>query len=140
MFSTAYQLLGGQASTMNNPLQSLVVIRNGFPISFFEKGMEHLCISKGDYAYLIGVSLSRIQHMKKTNMRLGSASSERILMLSELVVQCDIYFNNTEKRNYWLSRPNVSLGNVTPISICDTAMGIKLVSETITKLKYGFVA
>ncbi|MGR6833779.1 antitoxin Xre-like helix-turn-helix domain-containing protein [Aliivibrio salmonicida] len=136
MFSIAYQLLGGKVCNMSNPLQSLVVIRNGLPMSFFDKGMEHLCVSKEDYARLIGVNLRSIQRMKqkKANMRLSPASSEHILMLADLVVQCDSYFDSIEKRNHWLNRPNESLESVAPISICDTAMGIKLVSETITKL------
>ncbi|MBE3707603.1 DUF2384 domain-containing protein [Vibrio parahaemolyticus] len=78
--------------------------------------------------------------MKKANMRLSPASSEHVLMLTDLVVQCDSYFDDIEKRNHWLNCPNLSLGNATPISICDTAMGIKLVSEAIVKLKSGFVA
>lgn len=140
MFSTAYQLLGGEVRNMSNPLQSLVVIRDGLPVLFFEKGREHLSVSKSVYAQLIGVSLSSIQRMKKANMRLSPASSEHVLMLTDLVVQCDSYFDDIEKRNHWLNCPNLSLGNATPISICDTAMGIKLVSEAIVKLKSGFVA
>ncbi|HCH2722955.1 TPA: DUF2384 domain-containing protein [Vibrio parahaemolyticus] len=125
---------------MSSPLQSLVVIRDGLPVLFFEKGREHLSVSKSVYAQLIGVSLSSIQRMKKANMRLSPASSEHVLMLTDLVVQCDSYFDDIEKRNHWLNCPNLSLGNATPISICDTAMGIKLVSEAIVKLKSGFVA
>ncbi|HCG7134093.1 TPA: DUF2384 domain-containing protein [Vibrio parahaemolyticus] len=140
MFSRAYQLLGGEVRNMSNPLQSLVVIRDGLPVLFFEKGREHLSVSKSVYAQLIGVSLSSIQRMKKANMRLSPASSEHVLMLTDLVVQCDSYFDDIEKRNHWLNCPNLSLGNATPISICDTAMGIKLVSEAIVKLKSGFVA
>ncbi|MFM2593540.1 antitoxin Xre/MbcA/ParS toxin-binding domain-containing protein [Vibrio harveyi] len=140
MFSKAYQLLGGEVRNMSNPLQSLVVIRDGLPVLFFEKGREHLSVSKSVYAQLIGVSLSSIQRMKKANMRLSPASSEHVLMLTDLVVQCDSYFDDIEKRNHWLNCPNLSLGNATPISICDTAMGIKLVSEAIVKLKSGFVA
>ena len=140
MFSRAYQLLGGEVRNMSNPLQSLVVIRDGLPVLFFEKGREHLSVSKSVYAQLIGVSLSSIQRMKKANMRLSPASSEHVLMLTDLVVQCDSYFDDREKRNHWLNCPNLSLGNATPISICDTAMGIKLVSEAIVKLKSGFVA
>ncbi|EGR3414616.1 antitoxin Xre/MbcA/ParS toxin-binding domain-containing protein [Vibrio parahaemolyticus] len=140
MFSRAYQLLGGEVRNMSSPLQSLVVIRDGLPVLFFEKGREHLSVSKSVYAQLIGVSLSSIQRMKKANMRLSPASSEHVLMLTDLVVQCDSYFDDIEKRNHWLNCPNLSLGNATPISICDTAMGIKLVSEAIVKLKSGFVA
>ena len=140
MFSKAYQLLGGEVRNMSNPLQSLVIIRNGLPVLFFEKGREHLSVSKSVYAQLIGVSLSSIQRMKKANVRLSPASSEHVLMLTDLVVQCDSYFDDIEKRNHWLNCPNLSLGNATPISICDTAMGIKLVSEAIVKLKSGFVA
>lgn len=140
MFARAYQLLGGEVRNMSNPLQSLVIIRNGLPVLFFEKGREHLSVSKSVYAQLIGVSLSSIQRMKKANVRLSPASSEHVLMLTDLVVQCDSYFDDIEKRNHWLNCPNLSLGNATPISICDTAMGIKLVSEAIVKLKSGLVA
>ena len=44
-------------------------------------------------------------------------------MLADLVVQCDSYFDNIEKRSHRLNRPNMSFGSVAPISICDTAMG-----------------
>ena len=139
VFSTAYQLLGREVRNMSNPLQSLVVIRDGLPVLFSKKRGAPKCF-QSVYAQLIGVSLISIQRMKRANMQLSPASSEHVLMLTDLVVQCDSYFDDIEKRNHWLNCPNLSLGNATPISICDTAMGIKLVSEAIVKLKSGFVA
>ncbi|MHA2938040.1 type II RES/Xre toxin-antitoxin system antitoxin [Vibrio sp. RC27] len=140
MYSTAYQSLGGKKSDMSNVAQSLAMIRNGLPVSVLDNGTEQLGVTKQEYALLIGENLRNIQRKTKANGKLSSASSEHVLMLAELVNQCDKYFGDTEKRKRWFQRPNVSLGNVTPISICDTVTGIKLVSETITKLTYGFSA
>jgi putative toxin-antitoxin system antitoxin component (TIGR02293 family) len=141
MPTTAYQRLGGEAGREDTTVyQALEVIRDGLPVIFFERGAELLGVSRQDYASLIGLSLSQIQRAKKRNIRLSSTASERILMISNLVILSDNYFGDPEKRDRWLHRPNLNLGNSTPLSVCDTTMGIRLVSDIITRMTHGFSA
>lgn len=140
MLTTAYQRLGREAGRADTVYQVLEVIRDGLPVIFFERGAELLGVTRQDYASLIGLRLSEVQLAKRRDFRLSSSSSERILMISDMAIQCDDYFGNTDKRNSWLNRPNLSLGNATPLSVCDTALGISLVIDTITRMKIGFAA
>lgn len=140
MLTTVYQKLGGERGKADTVYQALDVIRDGLPVQFFEQGMKLLGVNRKDYASLVGLSQSQVQRAKKGNFRLNSSSSERILLISNMVIQCDAYFGDIEKRNRWLNRPNLTLGNVTPLSICDTTMGISLVNDIITRMKLGFAA
>ncbi|GMQ45047.1 antitoxin Xre/MbcA/ParS toxin-binding domain-containing protein [Vibrio sp. 10N] len=140
MLTVAYQRLGGEESSADTVYQVVEVIRDGLPVIFFERGTELLGVTRQDYASLIGLRLSEVQLAKKRNIRLSSSSSERILMISNLVILCDDYFGDIEKRNRWLNRPNLTLGNMPPLAICDTAMGISLVNDIITRMKLGFAA
>lgn len=140
MLTTAYQRLGGEAGRSDTVYRVLEVIRDGLPMIFFDRGAELLGVTHQVYASLIGLRLSQVQLAKKRDFRLSSSSSERILMISDMAIQCDDYFGDVEKRNRWLNRPNLTLGNVAPLSICDTAMGINLVNDTITRMKIGFAA
>ncbi len=140
MYAAAYQLLGGKRSEMNSVNASLAKIREGLPATMFENGTELLGITKAEYADLIGENLRNLQRKIKSEGKLSPASSEHALMLTELVRQADQYFSDPEKRKRWFNRPNIALGNVSPISVCDTVTGIQLVSDEINKLKYGFTA
>jgi len=140
MYELAYKMLGGEKSDMSSVSACLNIIRNGLPISMLESGSELLGITNVEYAHLIGDSLSSIQRKIKTNGSLSPASSEHVLLLTELARQADEYFCDQEKRKRWFSRSNAALGNVTPLSICDMFTGINLVNDELNKLKYGFTA
>ena len=78
--------------------------------------------------------------MKEPNARLSPASSERALMLADLVRQADEYFGERASTLRWLNTPRVVFGKETPLSICDTVTGINLVIDELNKLKYGYMA
>jgi putative toxin-antitoxin system antitoxin component (TIGR02293 family) len=140
MYASAYQMLGGRKSEMATVEKSIALIRNGLPVSALEKGTQLLGVTKTEYARLIGVNLRSLQRKQQASGHLSPAASEHALMLAEMVRLADEYFPHREATLRWLNQPVVALGNLSPLSVCDTYTGIHLVTEEINKLKYGLTA
>jgi putative toxin-antitoxin system antitoxin component (TIGR02293 family) len=141
MYSSAYEMLGGDKRQAHSVSDSLNIIRQGLPVGTLDKGMVILGLSKTEYAKIIGVNLRSLQRkMKEPNATLSPTSSEHALMLTDMVKQADEYFGDRDATLRWLNKPSVVFGKETPLSLCDTVTGINLVTEEINKLKYGFTA
>ncbi|CAM3616884.1 hypothetical protein VA7868_02972 [Vibrio aerogenes CECT 7868] len=140
MYASAYQMLGGEQSEMATVEKSIALIRNGLPVSALEHGTRLLGVTKTEYARLIGVNLRSLQRKQQTSGCLSPAASEHALLLAELVRVADGYFAQRKATLRWLNQPVVALGNVSPLSVCDTYTGIHLAMEEINKLKYGLTA
>lgn len=145
MYNAAYKMLGGKISVTNESpnflAENLSLVRNGLPIEMVDKGMELLGVNKSEYARLIGVNVRSLQRKSKdADARLSPMSSEHVLLLADLLGNSIEYFGDREKALAWLDRKNIALGDVTPLSICDTVAGINVVNATLNKLRYGFTA
>lgn len=145
MYNSAYALLGGsitaQPNSPDNLAENLSLVRNGLPVEMVDKGMQLLGVNKTEYARLIGVNVRSLQRKSKDDdARLSPMSSEHVLLLADMLNNSINYFGERDKALAWLDRKNIALGDVTPLSICDTVAGINMVNETLNKLKYGFTA
>jgi putative toxin-antitoxin system antitoxin component (TIGR02293 family) len=50
------------------------------------------------------------------------------------------YFKEEKRWNIWLDTPNVNFNSQPPRAVIDTQSGRELISSTLKKLEYGFVA
>ena len=71
--------------------------------------------------------------------RLSPVTSERVLMMTEVYTLALEYFGSHKKALRWLHTSNLALGQVPPISLCDTVLGMSLLKEEIQRLKHGFL-
>ncbi|MCL9783289.1 DUF2384 domain-containing protein [Vibrio sp. S4M6] len=141
MYRSAYEMLGGDKDEVHSVSDSLMLIRNGLPVTVLEKGTSILGVTKAEYARMIGVNLRSLQRkQKEKGATLSPTSSEHALMLTDLVKQADEYFGDRDATLRWLNRPSIAFGKESPLSMCDTVTGISIVIEEINKLKYGLTA
>ena len=91
---------------------------------------------------LLGVSLRAIQNRRrgKNSDKLDKNASERILRMRELMSVGIGYFGNEDNTRHWFNQANTGLGDVTPISLCDTFLGMERVENSIQKLMHGMTA
>ncbi|WP_253650334.1 antitoxin Xre/MbcA/ParS toxin-binding domain-containing protein [Vibrio sp. Y29_XK_CS5] len=120
--------------------KTLEIIRLGLSTDYFYFAKEELQLSKREFSRLIGLNINSTLKLEGKNGRLSPKSSEKLLMILDLLQQLDSYFGERETSLKWLKKPNIFTGNMPPLSVCDTAVGINLVANEVTLLKYGLTA
>ena len=93
--------------------------------------------SSTSYSYLIYHKL--LTTKKKRDLdKLGGRDTEIILMLIELIdYGVEVFNQEEEKFQKWLSKPNLSLGGETPQSYFDSLTGIQEVKKCLDRIEYG---
>lgn len=92
-----------------------------------------------DYDELSEVlSTSRATLIKKRNTeKFDAQTSERIVLLNDVLAYGREVFEDNSNFNEWLRTPSEALGYVTPLSMMDTLYGIDEVKKEIGRIAYG---
>ncbi len=70
--------------------------------------------------------------------RLTSEESDRVMRFARLFAQVIALFEGDESAaRRWLERPSPALGGATPLSMADTDLGTRAVSDLIGRLEHG---
>lgn len=92
-----------------------------------------------DYDALSDVlSVSRAKLInKKGNEKFDQSTSERIMLLADVIAYGKSVFEDGDKFNNWLKKPSVALGGFTPLSMMDTLYGIHEVKKELGRIEHG---
>jgi len=74
---------------------------------------------------------------KKGVERFNQDTSERIMLLADVIAYGREVFGDKHILNEWLRTPSEALGNVTPLSLMDTFYGIVEVKRELGRIAYG---
>jgi putative toxin-antitoxin system antitoxin component (TIGR02293 family) len=74
---------------------------------------------------------------KKGSQKFSQDTSERILLLNDVLSYGYEIFGNKEGFNEWLKTPSEALGNITPLSMMDTYYGLEEIKHEIGRIAYG---
>ena len=95
-----------------------------------------LAISDKEMARLLNQSVATFHRQAKAG-RLDAATSERLLLLSQLASYGDSVFQDQAKFTRWLRRPLRLLGERSPLDLLDSLTGIQLVDDILGRIEYG---
>lgn len=95
-----------------------------------------LAISDKDMARLLNQSVATFHRQAKAG-RLDAATSERLLLLSQLATYGASVFQDQGKFTRWLRRPLRLLGERSPLDLLDSLTGIQLVDDILGRIEYG---
>ena len=95
-----------------------------------------LAISDKEMARLLNQSVATFHRQAKAG-RLDAATSERLLLLSQLATYGASVFQDQGKFNRWLRRPLRLLGERSPLDLLDSLTGIQLVDDILGRIEYG---
>lgn len=141
MYDNAYTMLMRGSSAPLSPLNTLKLIQRGLPISVFDEAKAYWHLSEKELATLLGVGAHIIKKLRVEELPLTPKCSERLLMVTELFLKAESYFMDRKLAIKWLRSPCFQLGNgITPLSLCDTVLGMERVFCEINALKYGFAS
>ena len=95
-----------------------------------------LAISDKEMARLLNQSVATFHRQAKAG-RLDAATSERLLLLSQLASYGASVFQDQAKFTRWLRRPLRLLGERSPLDLLDSLTGIQLVDDILGRIEYG---
>lgn len=95
-----------------------------------------LAISDKEMARLLNQSVATFHRQAKAG-RLDAATSERLLLLSQLGTYGASVFQDQAKFTRWLRRPLRLLGERSPLDLLDSLTGIQLVDDILGRIEYG---
>ncbi len=122
--------LGGAAGVGRRAIHAgpdlVDIVRDGLPHAAFESIRKLLGLSVESISAALGLAPRTLARRKK-QQRLTSEESDRVIRFARLAAAAIELFGNPEKASKWLQQPNRALGGVTPLSLMDTAAGVKAV-------------
>ena len=74
---------------------------------------------------------------KKGVDKFNQDTSERILLLKDVISYGREVFGDKNILNEWMRTPSEALGNVTPLSLMDTFYGMEEVKRELGRIAYG---
>lgn len=116
------------------------VVRNGIKYHEFHKIKTILPYEAQDWATFLGVTKRTLERYHEENKVFKPQQSEKIVEISQLSNKGLDVFGSRANFNSWLHSKNVALGNVTPISLLDTNIGITMVNDELTRIEHGIFA
>ena len=112
------------------------IIKNGIS----KKQLEAIK-SETDFDYhtlssLLSVSRTTLIK-KKGDDKFDQPTSERIMLLAELLSYGREVFESRECFNTWIKKPSLALGGKAPLEMLDTPYGIEEVKKELGRIEYG---
>jgi putative toxin-antitoxin system antitoxin component (TIGR02293 family) len=118
-------------------------------LAIIEQARQGIAAQRADQlAQLLGVSLKemaallqvaeRTLHRFRSDGRLDTTASERLLLLGNLAVHgLQVFDDEAEAFRAWLRYPLRELNQQTPLSLLTTISGFGLVDDVLTRIEYG---
>jgi putative toxin-antitoxin system antitoxin component (TIGR02293 family) len=112
-------------------------IRAGIAASHLRGLAETLDVPQTAVFRLVGLSPSVARRCISLNKKLNPSASERLLMIGAIESRAVSVFGSTDLAHTWLRTRNISLGNVSPLSLLDTEPGVQEISRILNAIAYG---
>jgi putative toxin-antitoxin system antitoxin component (TIGR02293 family) len=121
---------------VRNYVDLIKISREGLPARALNQLMLYLELSPAELRWLMDMSQSTFQR-RKNNKLLTTAESERLVQLYQLIHKGLEIFEDKEDFLEWLKSRNQALGDVKPMELLRSQLGIHEVSELLGRIEYG---
>lgn len=127
--------------TWRSKSERVALLRKGLPYESIEVIGQKANLPVRQVLHYMGVPQTTYNKKKRDNDLLSGRDSEVVLVLSEVLdFGIEVFNNEKEKFQRWLSKPNLSLGSVAPESLFDSLTGIQEVRSALNRLEFGNMA
>ncbi len=116
--------------------EKIIIIKNGISKKELEAIKEESNLDYETLSSILSVSKAKL-HSKKGTEKFDQNTSERIMLLADVIAYGQSVFEDKDSFNEWLKANNRALGNKPPIELMDTIYGIDEVKKEIGRIEYG---
>jgi putative toxin-antitoxin system antitoxin component (TIGR02293 family) len=106
-------------------------VSTGYPAELVKHAAAYFAIPERRLLRVIGVSASTAHRHQAQGQPLGPAASERIHWLAIITREATGVMGEEDRAREWLLRPNLALGDVSPLDLLDTEIGANAVRRTL---------
>ncbi len=114
----------------------IIQIKNGLPISSFEKLRKKLDVSDNLLSQIVNIPKRTLNRRKKQG-RLNSAESERLLRIARLYDKALDVFEDEAAAENWFKKPARGLAGTSPLKYADTEIGAQEVERLLIRIEHG---
>ena len=127
-------------STHTSPLGVVVASRQGMLRAQVDEVAALVGLTDKEMAFALNMT-PRNLHRLKVDQRFGTDASERLVLLTNLLLHAlDTFEGKASTVMHWLRTPIRELANQTPLQLLDTVTGFGLVNDVLGRLDYGLPA
>ena len=132
MFSTRNTKTQSQMTTF----EKISLIRSGISKTEFEGFKQKAGLDYDQLSAALSVARATLINKKGTE-KFNSSLSEKILSLADIYAYGYEVFEDTERFNKWIFRPNQALGGLPPFDFLDNQYGREEIKDLIGRIDYG---
>lgn len=134
-------LLSENFSSLNNnfdePVEIINYIRNGIPSKAIDNVLENTGVSRAQLSNILHINNLELNQFSEQE-KLSTEQSNLLYEFTRLYVRGLDILGDKQTVDKWLSRPNLALGEKTPLALLDTIEGFRLVDNLLAQVAYGF--
>jgi putative toxin-antitoxin system antitoxin component (TIGR02293 family) len=128
----------GQIRTVHQipAAKKISMIKNGVSKNELNEIKEESDLDYDTLSNILSVSRAKLIN-KKGAEKFDQATSERIMLLADVIAYGQSVFEDKDAFNEWMKKTNMALGSKTPLELMDTLYGIQEVKKEIGRIEYG---
>lgn len=134
-------LLSENFSSLNKnfdePAEIINYIRNGIPSKAIDNVLENTGVSRAQLSNILHINNLELNQYSEQE-KLSTEQSNLLYEFTRLYVRGLDILGDKQTVDKWLSRPNLALGEKTPLALLDTIEGFRLVDNLLAQVAYGF--
>lgn len=120
------------------PIQRVQIIRKGLPYESIDALSRKLNKPLTSLLPLFDMPQTTYHKKKKAQLLLSRRDTESVLGIMQLYdYGLEVFNQEEEKFRRWLSKPNASLGGLSPESLFDSLSGIQEVKNCLNRIEFG---
>jgi len=116
--------------------QKIAIIKNGVSKNQLKEIKQESDLDYDTLSIILSVSRAKLIN-KKPSEKFDQSTSERIMLLADVIAYGQSVFEGRDIFNRWLKKTNKALDNKSPLELMDTLYGIQEVKNEIGRLEYG---
>lgn len=120
----------------SEPSEMIPWLRGGVDASVYQTLREILAISDRQLSRIVRIPPRTLKRRLKYG-RLEPDESERVARVGRLLLRAVEVFEDLEKARRWLRKPQVALGDETPLDHADTEPGARQVEDLLGRIEHG---
>jgi len=119
------------------PADVISYIRNGIPKQAVNAVLEKTGVSRLQLSNILHISTRQLGRYEEQD-KLSVEQSNFLYEFTRLYIRGLNVLGDKQTVDQWLSRPNLALGEKSPLELLDTIEGFRLVDNVLAQIEYGF--
>ncbi len=115
--------------------QMLEIVERQLPTTAIKR-LIALGVTRAEIDALV-IPLRTLQHRRSRREKLTVEESDRVLRVARLLSQAESVYGSRERALAWLRRSHPRLHNRTPLEMCKTDTGSRIVEELLVQIDEG---